>query len=173
MGALQRNPQDPRRATVPRDWLKHTRNAELVVILGEDIAALAGLCDRIRLPRGCRAHRRHALGRGGLDRDRRRADRGGDLHRGAHPHAADRQVGRTGARAQHPRAASTAIPAIDELLNTITLQFGPKVMLAVKVRMQPGLTIDDAVAHINELERQIKRRHPEVGWCFVEPDVTD
>ena len=25
------------------EWLKHTRNAELVVVLGEDIAALAGL----------------------------------------------------------------------------------------------------------------------------------
>jgi cation diffusion facilitator family transporter len=27
-----------------RTWLKHTRNSELVVVLGEDIAALLGLC---------------------------------------------------------------------------------------------------------------------------------
>jgi len=25
----------------------------------------------------------------------------------------------------------------------------------------------------NELEVEIKQLHPEVGWCFVEPDVTD
>jgi divalent metal cation (Fe/Co/Zn/Cd) transporter len=64
-------------------------------------------------------------------------------------------------------------PAIVELLHTITMQFGNKVLLAVKVRMQPGLTIDAAVDHINALERQIKQSHPEVGWCFVEPDNAD
>ena len=30
-----------------RDWLKHTRNAELVVVLGEDIAAELGLVHRV------------------------------------------------------------------------------------------------------------------------------
>jgi divalent metal cation (Fe/Co/Zn/Cd) transporter len=64
-------------------------------------------------------------------------------------------------------------PAIVELLNTITLQFGPKILLAVKIRMQPHLNIEQAVAHINDMEAEIKRRHPEVGWCFVEPDITD
>jgi hypothetical protein len=39
--------------------------------------------------------------------------------------------------------------------------------------MQPGLSIEAAVHHINELERRIKQACPEVGWCFVEPDVTD
>ena len=43
----------------------------------------------------------------------------------------------------------------------------------VEVRMQPDLTIDEAVARINAMETEIKRQHPEVGWCFVEPDVTD
>jgi divalent metal cation (Fe/Co/Zn/Cd) transporter len=64
-------------------------------------------------------------------------------------------------------------PAIEELLNTITLQMGPKVLLAAKVKMQAGLSIEEAVAHLNELEAEIKQLHPEVGWCFVEPDVTD
>ena len=55
----------------------------------------------------------------------------------------------------------------------LTLQMGPKVMLAAKVKMRSGLTIDEAVAHLNVLERRIKEAWPEVGWCFVEPDVTD
>ena len=66
-----------------------------------------------------------------------------------------------------------ADPDIEELLNTITIQMGPKVMLAAKIRMRSGLTIDEAVAHINELERTLKRALPELGWCFVEPDSTD
>jgi divalent metal cation (Fe/Co/Zn/Cd) transporter len=41
-------------------------------------------------------------------------------------------------------------PAIEELLNTITLQMGPKVLLAAKVKMQAGLSIEEAVAHLNE-----------------------
>lgn len=66
-----------------------------------------------------------------------------------------------------------ADPAIEELLNTITLQMGPQIVLAAKIRMRSGLDIDEAVQRINELERRIKQAHPEVGWCFVEPDVTD
>ena len=50
---------------------------------------------------------------------------------------------------------------------------GAQIVLAAKVRMRSGLTIDEAVHHINALERRIKEAHPEVGWCFVEPDVTD
>ncbi len=75
------------------------------------------------------------------------------------------------------RASTSCIerdPAIEELLNTITLQFGPKVLLAAKVRMQPGLTIDEAVrAPQRAGSGESSTHHPEVGWCFVEPDVTD
>ena len=63
--------------------------------------------------------------------------------------------------------------AIEELLNTITLQMGPKFVLAAKVRMCPGLTIEAGRERINELERRIKEAYPEVGWCFIEPDVSD
>ena len=62
---------------------------------------------------------------------------------------------------------------IEELFNALTIQFGPQVMLAAKIRMKPGLSIDKAVDCINRLERQIKERYPEIGWCFIEPDVTD
>jgi len=66
-----------------------------------------------------------------------------------------------------------AEPVVEELLDTITLQMGPKILLGAKVRMRSGLTLDEAVCRINELERHIKEAHPEVGWCFVEPSVTD
>ena len=53
------------------------------------------------------------------------------------------------------------------------MQMGPQVMLAIKVRMRPGLTLEAAVASLNALEKRIKTKFPEVAWCFVEPDVAD
>jgi len=64
-------------------------------------------------------------------------------------------------------------PDIEKVLNTITIQFGPDTMLAVKIRMKSSLTIGEAIEHINDLERNLKARIPKLKWCFVEPDVTD
>jgi divalent metal cation (Fe/Co/Zn/Cd) transporter len=66
-----------------------------------------------------------------------------------------------------------AAPKIDKLLNAITLQLGPQVMLAAKVKMCDGISIEEAVDAINALEKRIKARFPEIAWCFVEPDVED
>ena len=71
------------------------------------------------------------------------------------------------------RADIAADPNIDALMNAITMQLGPDVMLALKVRMKPGVSIETAVQHINALEQRIKSKFPEVAWCFVEPDVAD
>jgi hypothetical protein len=46
-------------------------------------------------------------------------------------------------------------------------------MLAAKIKMREGMTIDAAVASINALERELKERIPKLKWCFIEPDVTD
>jgi len=66
-----------------------------------------------------------------------------------------------------------AEPGIEQLFRAITIQMGPQVMLAVKVRMTPGISIEQAVACLNKLERNIKAKFPEVAWCFVEPDTED
>jgi hypothetical protein len=50
---------------------------------------------------------------------------------------------------------------------------GPKVMLAAKISLRPGTPIEEAVEHINSLERRLKNAIPEIGWCFIEPDNTD
>ncbi len=71
------------------------------------------------------------------------------------------------------RAEVAGDPDIQTLLNAITMQMGPDVMLALKVRMRPGLTLEAAVASLNALEKRIKAKFPEVAWCFVEPDVAD
>ncbi len=155
------------------DWLKHTRNAELVVVLGEDIAAEIGLMHRVRL----RLARRRLTGD-------TRWDAAGSIAIGVvlivvAVFIALRIKGLLVGRSAEPeleRKLDQMIAeddAIETLLNTITMQFGPQVMLAAKIRMKPGLSIDTAVDCINRLERRIKERYPEIGWCFIEPDVTD
>ena len=64
-------------------------------------------------------------------------------------------------------------PGIEKLYRAITVQMGPQVMLAVKVKMAPGQSHQQAVECINRLERNIKATFPEVAWLFVEPDVAD
>jgi divalent metal cation (Fe/Co/Zn/Cd) transporter len=66
-----------------------------------------------------------------------------------------------------------ATDGIEDLLNAITFQLGPQVMLAIKVRMTPGISIEKAIDQLNGLERSIKAKFPEVAWCFVEPDNAD
>jgi len=39
--------------------------------------------------------------------------------------------------------------------------------------MCSDLTIDEAVTHINALEKRLKQQVPAIGWCFVEPDIID
>lgn len=72
------------------------------------------------------------------------------------------------------RALVATRPAFAALLRVLTVQQGPgEVMLAAKVRMAPELSAAELVAAINELEAALQERHPEVRWCFVEPDVGD
>ena len=71
------------------------------------------------------------------------------------------------------RAEIEATEGVEDLLNAITLQLGPQVMLAIKVRMTPGVSIENAIETLNKLERSIKAKFPEVAWCFAEPDVAD
>ena len=171
LGAL-REIRKIRRGRAFGDWLKHTRNAELVVILGEDIAALAGLVIAFTF-----------LSLASVTGDTR-WDAAGSIAIGtvliivAIFIAVRIQTLLIGKSAepqleQSIRGIINRDPAIEELLHTITLQMGPKVLLAAKVKMQAGLSIEQAVVHLNELEVEIKQLHPEVGWCFVEPDVTD
>jgi cation diffusion facilitator family transporter len=154
------------------DWFRQTRNAELVVVLGEDVAALAGLVLAFTFV---------SLAAATGDT---RFDAAGSIAIGVVLiFVALFIVGRIRqlliGKSAEPALEQQIVdlinrdPDIEELLNTITLQFGPQVLLAAKVRMRAGLSIEQAVDHLNELERAIKQGCPEVGWIFIEPDVTD
>jgi cation diffusion facilitator family transporter len=63
-------------------------------------------------------------------------------------------------------------PNIGKLLQCITMQQGPgEVMLCVKIKCEPRLTANDVSHLINDFERLIRAERPEVKWIFVEPDL--
>jgi cation diffusion facilitator family transporter len=153
-------------------WLAGTRNAELVVVLGEDIAALVGLVLAMGFVAVAALTHNPVF------------DAIGSITIGVvlicvSIFIAVRIKGLIIGRSAEDdlRAAINAEieadPAIVELLNAITMQLGPQVMLAAKIRMAPELSIGQAVEHINRLEARIKAKFPEVKWCFVEPDNAD
>jgi len=161
-----------RGTTAFRDWLRHTRNAELVVVFGEDVAALVGLVIAFVF-----------LGLAIVTGDPT-FDAVGSISIGVvliivsvfiSIRMRSLIVGRS-AEPDLRRLIARLIDddeTIDELLNSITLQFGPDVMLAAKIRLKPNLSVEEAVQHINTLERRLKERAPQIKWCFIEPDVVD
>lgn len=155
-----------------REWLKHTRNSELVVVLGEDIGALVGLVlafgflivasitgDPVYDAMGSICIGVVLLVISGFIAMRVRSLLVG---RSADPEV----VALINVIIEEQRG-------IDAVFNVITIQFGPDTMLAAKVKMTPGTNIETAVENINALERTLKQRIPNLTWCFVEPDVVD
>jgi cation diffusion facilitator family transporter len=153
-------------------WLKHTRNSELVVVLGEDIGAQLGLI--------------MALGflvlawkTGDPVYDAMGSISIGVILLVISAFVAWRVRSLLVGRSADPeiQEAIEAIiaedPDVEKVFNTITIQFGPDTMLAVKIKMNSAQTIDEAVVHINNLERNLKARIPKLKWCFVEPDIED
>jgi cation diffusion facilitator family transporter len=67
-------------------------------------------------------------------------------------------------------ALAVAHPKIEKMLACITVQQGPsEVLVALKVKVEPGLSGIELVDVINDYENQLRQRCPEVRWCFVEP----
>ncbi len=155
-----------------RDWLKHTRSSELVVVLGEDIAALLGLVLAFAFVAMASLTNNPIY------------DALGSISIGVvliivSIFVATRVRSLLVGRSADPliqEAIENIIgqePDIEKVFNTITMQFGPDTMLAAKIKMRSGLDIDAAVDSINALERRLKDEIPNLQWCFIEPDVVD
>ena len=65
----------------------------------------------------------------------------------------------------------TAREEIAEVLNLITLQNGADVVVAVKARMTERNSAPVLVAAINRCERALRLAFPQVRWLFFEPDT--
>jgi len=151
-------------------WFRTTRNAELVVIFGEDLAALLGLALALIAVTAAWITENPFF------------DAAGSVAIGvllvvvAVALAIEVKallVGQ-GVEPEVRRdmvAFLAAEPAIERVIEVLTLHMGGDVMVAVKAKMRGGITIDAAVEEINRIEASFKARFTAVRWIFFEPDV--
>ena len=66
-----------------------------------------------------------------------------------------------------------ARPEVARVFNLITLQLGAEVMVAVKAEMNGDPSNQNIVDAINAVEAAMKARFPQIRWSFFEPDVAD
>jgi cation diffusion facilitator family transporter len=60
---------------------------------------------------------------------------------------------------------------IDQVLNIITLQMGPYIMVAVKAKMKECTSCALQIEAINACEADLKEKFPSIRWSFFEPDI--
>jgi cation diffusion facilitator family transporter len=151
-------------------WYKSSRKSELVVVLGEDIAALLGLTFALiavvlAIITGNPVF--DALGSIGIGVlliiiSVFLAAKVKNLLIGQSADDETRKEIKTFLESR---------PEIEEILNIITLQLGPDVMVAVKAKMKKVNTTDELVAKINACESDLRKKNPDIHWVFFEPDI--
>jgi cation diffusion facilitator family transporter len=152
------------------EWFRITRQSELMVIAGEDIAALLGLVFALAAVLVAIATGNplfDALGSLAIGTLLivvaiviMREIKGMIVGESADPlvHAAIEQF-------------VAARPEVEAVLNLITLQWGERVVVAAKVRMREPASAAHLVEQVNACEAALRQRFPEVSWIFFEPDV--
>ena len=151
-------------------WLKTTRSAELVVVLGEDLAAVLGLIIAfifVLLAHMLQMPIFDAIGSICI----------GVILLIVSFFLIIRMKALLIGKSADPEVQAVindqiaSDPSIEEVLHSITIQVGPYIMLAAKIRMKAGLDIDNACKAINEMEAKLKEVVPDVRWSFIEPDI--
>ena len=150
-------------------FFRTSRNSELIVILGEDIAALAGLVFAlaaigIAVVTGNPVY--DAIGSMAV---------GVLLVVVAILLSVEIKAMITGESAEANtedamRAFLKARPEIAEIYNLISLQIGDGIMLAVKARMTETAGATALIDAINRVESDLRAAFPAMQWCFFEPD---
>ena len=64
-------------------------------------------------------------------------------------------------------------PEVKCVFSLITMQMGSDIMVAVQAEMDFSLRGDELVAQINDVEVGLKHEFPQVKWLFFEPDDSD
>lgn len=151
-------------------WFRESRQSELVVVFGEDMAALGGLSIALAFVLLCIVTGNPLF------------DAVGSIVIGvllvlvAFGVGAEVKALLVGQSAepsvraaieQHLRQA----PGVDEMLNVITLHFGDNVMVAAKLRMRDYESSRALAEALNRIEHDLKQAFPQVRWIFVEPDI--
>ncbi len=154
-------------------YLRETKDSDLVVIFGENSAAVLGLAVAIASMLAA-----HFTGDG-------RWDALGSILIGVIligvaiflsrevkslliGEAADPVISETA------RQIAVDHPDINKLINCITIQQGPgEVLACVKIKCEPHLTAVEVSGLINQFEARLREACPEVRWLYIEPDLEE
>ena len=153
-------------------WFRETRSSELLVIFGEDLAALLGLCVAT-LAVGA------TMLTGNLMFDAAGTIAIGALLIVVAVLVAIEVKALLIGQGMEPRRRDELMaflknrPEVADVLNLITLQMGPDVMVAVKARMVSVEGDQQLIAAINTVEAAMKAEFGDVRWSFFEPDLAD
>jgi cation diffusion facilitator family transporter len=153
-------------------WFRNSRQSELVVVMGEDVAALLGLAFALlsvvlSMITGNPIY--DAIGSIGI----------GALLVVISIFLAVKIKGLLIGQSIAPEVRQDifdfleAQPEVKSVLNLITLQLGEQIMVAVKAKMENTETVDELIQNINRCEAALKKHNPAIQWSFFEPDVTD
>jgi divalent metal cation (Fe/Co/Zn/Cd) transporter len=152
-------------------WFRESRQSELVVILGEDLAALLGLAlalAAVALTMFTGNPVWDALGSMSI---------GAVLIIVAAGIGIEIKALLIGQSAEHETEARLREflerqPGVERVFRLLTLQLGTSLMVAVKAKMAAE-SMAELVAAINRAEAATRAEFPEIQWLFFEPDVAD
>lgn len=152
-------------------WFRESRQSELVVVLGEDLAALLGLVLALAAVLATMASGDpvwDALGSMSI---------GAVLIVVAIGIAVEIKgllIGQSADPEVEGRLKRflEAHPDVERLLKLLTLQLGASLMVSVKACMK-GASASEVVAAINRTEVALRAEFPEVQWLFFEPDIKE
>jgi len=150
-------------------FFRHSRNSDLIVILGEDLAALAGLAVALIAVSLALLTGNPVF------------DAAGSIVVGAllilvavllvieikaliTGQSAEREVD------EELRAFISGRPEVAALFHLITLHMGNGIMLAVKARMRETQDASRLIEDVNRVEAALRQAFPQVEWSFFEPD---
>ena len=153
-------------------WFRETRQSELMVVAGEDIAALLGLSIAfvavvLTIITGNPLW--DALGSiavglllmviaGFITREVKAMITG------------------ESASPEQQAAIRTTIeshPEVERVINLITLQWGEQLMVAVQAKMRDQASDRALIDAINDVEDCLQAQWPQIKWCFFEPDIIE
>jgi cation diffusion facilitator family transporter len=64
-------------------------------------------------------------------------------------------------------------PEIEKVFSLITLQLGQQIMVSIKAKMTEVETVEQMIDNINRCESELKNLNPAIAWVFFEPDLKD
>lgn len=161
-----------RRGRTLKQWFQETRQSDLLVVFGEDLAALLGLCFALiaillTIITGNPAY-----------------DAAGSILIGillvviAFVIGIEVKALLIGQSIEPEQRVQMLEflqkrDEIDQVFNLLTLQLGKDVMVAVKAKMVKMDSAESLVKAINRCEVALKQMFPQVLWLFFEPDLED